>query len=370
MQVYEFKSIAEILSEWNSHLPQTHWLYGTRLLIFERSALPNMTFRYLLIGPSRDDIHALAYVQVLDFGTNNYAYPINKGWPLRWLEWWLMRRDYQLVCCGNFFQVDAPGVFISPKGQKRAKETIQVVARHLRTYRAHATLFKDFDVPPHWLESSGFRFWNYDSTMTLVLHPQWETFNDYLNALRHRYAQRARKILRKKNGLTVRYATLSEIAQHQKRIETLYLQVVQRQSFRIAIANGSYFKELKKQLGENACIFLYEYQNEIIAFRTELIHNGNLELHLIGIDYDYNGTFALFFNILFDAIDSAIRQKLTFVELGRTATWAKSKLGAQPTFFPQFIRFNGLTTRLLAHWLSQSIKKTRTGRPVRVFRGQ
>ncbi len=370
MQVYESESIAEIFSEWNSHLPQTHWLHGSRLLVFERSALPDMTFRYLLIGPSRNDIHALAYLQVLRFHTNNYAYPVNKAWPLRWLEWLLMRRPYRLVCCGNFFQVDAPGIFITPKGQKRVEETIHVIARHLRTYRAHATLLKDFDVPPNWLKSSGFRFWNYDSTMTLVLHPEWETFNDYLHALRHRYAQRARKILRKKNGLTVRSATLKEIEQHQKRIETLYRQVVDRQRFKVAIANGSYFAELKKQLGEQACIYFYEYRNEIIAFRTELIHNGTLELHLIGIDYAYNDTFALFFNILFDAVDSAIRQKLKFVELGRTATWAKLKLGAQPTFFPQFIRFNGLTTRLLAHWLHQSIKKTRTGRPVRAFRGQ
>jgi hypothetical protein len=89
----------------------------------------------------------------------------------------------------------------------------------------------------------------------------------------------------------------------------------------------------------------------LIGFTSFIERGDQLEFHYIGIDYDYNHTHSLYFNMLFDGVEKAIMAGKKELELGRTAREAKANLGCRPVYFNDFIRIKSKTARLLADWI-------------------
>ena len=57
--------------------------------------------------------------------------------------------------------------------------------------------------------------------------------------------------------------------------------------------------------------------------------DSSLEAHYIGLDYEFNSKFNLYQNILYGMIEEAIKNKLSKVNLGRTAAEIKTTVGAK-----------------------------------------
>ena len=58
------------------------------------------------------------------------------------------------------------------------------------------------------------------------------------------------------------------------------------------------------------------------------------------MDNKVNATNSLYFNILFDSVEEAIKYRKKRLELGRTAREAKASLGCQPEYFNDYIRID------------------------------
>src|SRR5690606_20143087 len=82
---------------------------------------------------------------------------------------------------------------------------------------------------------------------------------------------------------------------------------------------------------ENFKVFAYYLDKKLVAFSSHIYYPGRncMEIHYIGLDYEYNAQYNLYFNILFDGIRTAIELKMGRIEMGRTAREAKASAGAE-----------------------------------------
>ncbi|MCS6991914.1 MAG: GNAT family N-acetyltransferase, partial [Chitinophagales bacterium] len=317
------------------------------------------------------------YFQLTEFFLPHYRYPLLQWAPLRWLEKQLMQHRRHIATCGNLFQVAAPGLVLHTSDPSLRHAAFELIADTVDAFNPapNLLLFKDWpdEEPADLLTGRGYRRFGENGTMVLEVRPDWSHFSDYVAAMRHRYAQRVRKARRLRNGLSCHEATLSEIEAHAGRLEQLYRNVAEKQALRLVWANAAYFKELKRSLGQAARMFFYCRDGNIIAFRTEIVHKQELELHLIGIDYRFNTTHWLYFNILYDAIESAISLGMPRLEMGRTAPYAKLIAGAEKKHFVHYYRMHGFVARIMSRFLLAVYKKNirrKAFASLRIFRGQ
>ena len=88
---------------------------------------------------------------------------------------------------------------------------------------------------------------------------------------------------------------------------------------------------MKRRHGDAFIFKAYYFKKQFVAFSTNIAYeNSTREIHFIGLDYAYNESHCLYFNILFDGLEMAIAANATKLELGRTARVAKASLGALP----------------------------------------
>lgn len=377
MHLEQHTSLQPIRERWDALLGEQHWLHSSYLLFLEHAQLPDIGFRYVVVYSSENLPLALAYFQVTEFSLRHYRFPIFRNALLQWVEQRLMRRSRQIVTCGNLFQVNSPGLHFLTDDLQQQHQVMHLLLQTAASYGPNAAvlLFKDWpaEATARALREQGFKVYSENGTMTLELNPGWKHFNDYLAALRHRYAQRVRKARRRLEPVSCREVALDEIASNSLLLDQLYRQVLAKQTISMVFANARYFVELKKSMGPRARIFFYYLNEKIIAFRTELIHPQELELHLIGLDYAYNEAHWLYFNILYDAIASALQLGMPRVELGRTAQYAKMTAGASKTPFTHYYRIQKPLDRLLARAILCVYQKNirrKADASLRIFRGQ
>ena len=160
-----------------------------------------------------------------------------------------------------------------------------------------------------------------------------------LAALQHKYRQKAKKVIQQFETVEIKELSLEEIELYKSKIYDLYLNVLNKQTFRLGKIEENYFGELKKGLKENFIVTGYFFKNELIAFRSAFLMNERMEIHFIGFDYETNNKMQVYFNILYDNIKFAIEKNVKTLELGRTAQDAKRIIGAIPKQFDDVIFF-------------------------------
>ena len=97
---------------------------------------------------------------------------------------------------------------------------------------------------------------------------------------------------------------------------------------------------MQKYFGANFKVAGYFLDEKMVAFSSYIYYKTQMEVHFIGIDYQYNDEYKLYFNILFDGIKEAIAGGYSKIELGRTAREAKASAGAVPVEIYNYITFS------------------------------
>jgi hypothetical protein len=161
----------------------------------------------------------------------------------------------------------------------------------------------------------------------------------YQDALSKKYRQRARKIKEAGQPVQVRSLTADEIRSQSSVIEQLYQQVRMRQSLRIGSLNAAYFEGMKRAYGDDFEFLAWSLDGEMLAFSTHWLHaDGDLEIHYIGFDTPANEKYSLYFNMLFEGIETAIRRGASAVQFGRTGYDAKANVGAKAEAYTHYFR--------------------------------
>lgn len=182
------------------------------------------------------------------------------------------------------------------------------------------------------LERFSYRKIQTDPDMVLDFGDENEiaTFDEYLNVLTSKYRSRIRKIIKKidQAGLECELITIDE--ETDKKLHKLYLEVENKSATRLATLPVGYFLALQNALGECFSCYAIKQADEILGFVTTIKDGSDAMAYYVGINYQANAKYPIYFRLLQLVIQSAIQMQCKRVLFGRTALEPKACLGAKP----------------------------------------
>lgn len=264
------------------------------------------------------------------------------------------------IVCQKFMVVVVGSLFtntinIAPTSELENYITT-VVLKELNV-KPNLLLLRDF-VPETVFESGNkYKYILNDVIMNFEVNTTWLTINDYCAALSKKYKTRALKTLEAIKELVVVELSLIEIKTNENKITSLLNQVVNKQELSIIEHQHDYFYQLKNSLGDNLKFLVFKNSaNELLAFMPIILHDAtHCEVHYIGYDAKHNATYKLYQNILLQAVQFGINNKMQAINFGHTSLEAKAILGAKPTVVSHAYKTKGIIAKCMINQIVNHI---------------
>ena len=332
---------------WDDFLPEGHHLKTRHLLPLENAALADIENNYVQIF-LKDKLIGIAYLQLFRFTHNNLNFDDYASLHCRAVKCILPKETYLLIC-GNLFRINFQGFYFKNEQYNHfIFDAIELFVQQTNKKTPAGIIIKD--CKELFLEEKyhafKYHFFNGDVTMEITRRPHWNTFDDYVNDLTKKYYKRAKKIIQAFEGIVTKELTAAEIIANAAAIDELYWHVVNKQQVKIGTINAAYLHHLKSDLDDRFELHALFLNKVMIGFYTYIFYNQEMETHYIGLNYSYNDTHKLYFNILFLSIQKMIDRKYDKLELGRTAKEAKSNLGAVPKQIFNYVQVKNLFAKI------------------------
>lgn len=343
---------SELPAVWDELVPAHHFLHRSQLVVTESAGLPDLSFIYILLTNNNKAIFAAGF-QLLSLTKEHVNSEMVK--PLQYAAWQLYTGILRpkLLVGGHLFRHDVSSVYCDSTLAPYEAYTCynQAIEKAMNVSCASAVLIKD--MPPHL--ATYFR--NYepeymmlrnDISMEMGIPAKWQDIHDYEAALKHKYAQRFRKIRQTWAGLDIHELNLEQVHQTKQRIFELYQLVTAHQQVRIGLLNADFIPTLKTHDDRLKVWGIYE-NGTMTGFFSAWVYETVFDMFYIGFDYERNKDLNLYFNILFFAVEQAIHYKKSRLILGRTALDAKARLGCMPKYLSTFLYIkNGIIRQRVA----------------------
>jgi predicted N-acyltransferase len=179
--------------------------------------------------------------------------------------------------------------------------------------------------------------------------------DDYEIALKHKYAQRFRKIRSAWNGLEIIELDSIATETNKKILFNLYWQVSDKQTVRLGNLTEDFLPLLKKSHSKELRIWLVKEKEKPVAFFSAWVHLFAFDMFYIGFDYQQNERLQLYFNILFFSVEQTLAFGKKKLILGRTALEAKARLGCAPKYLSTYLFIKNPLVRKVIFQLQQNI---------------
>ncbi len=347
-----YTSTTELPSAWDAFLTINHPLRSQALALYETIKLPDITCFYASFGDANKP-WAIAYFQLLNVLPKHLNTGLLGGYQASLAPICLNVFRPSLLIAGHLFRHDmltfyAPN--LSPIEAYRAYEAmIQAVAKQSG---AMATLIKDVpddlvhyfqNFAPHYTQLRN------DISMEMSLPKAWSCFEDYEKILKHKYAQKLRKVRASMKQITIKKLSSAEVFENATILFQLYRQVSRRQPISLGLLNEAFLPELKKANEEELNVWAFYEAENMVAFASAWLHPNCFDMFYIGFDYDRNPRLNLYFNILYFSVEQAILHQKEKLNLGRTALEAKARLGCAPRYLPTFLFVKNVCIRALVN---------------------
>ncbi|MBK8658950.1 MAG: GNAT family N-acetyltransferase [Bacteroidetes bacterium] len=331
---------------WNKFIPQSNLLMQADYLsMLEETQQGNMRFKYALV--KRDNLSVgVIYFQIVKFEAAqliNY-FPEGNSFTLSSLRKMssgiLSAINATLLVSGNTFMTGENGFYFKQdidhitRG-KILRKTIREICALDSTISA--VLLSDLYMPKTDFDSGfleqGFREITVESDMSIVIKPEWKSFNDYLQSLSSKYRVRAKKVysLCNENHVRTLDMTLSDIELHQDRIFDLYGKVMKKADFKLSGLTLDYFRKQKALMPDAYKLFAYFKDDVMIGFISAFVLGKRMEVHYVGMDHDICKPIHLYQHMMYDMIALGISAGVDKLHFGRTAPEIKSTIGAVPS---------------------------------------
>lgn len=351
-----FNSFNDVKSIWGNLLPKNHHLLSEDLLVLEQSNFSNLETFYVNYFIN-SKLEGVFYFQLLklnpsDIKSNNKLNAIALSC--------LLSRNNKVLVCGNLFRVYQEGYFITSAIPESMlfKICIDLKNKIYKKKDLIGMLIKDCPISLNKKSSfcDPFVTFDKDITMVLNLNKSWTCVDDYCNDLTRKYKQRFKKIKKSAESLKIRTLTLAEIISYGPKMESLYLELVNKQMITIGTLNSAYFANMKKQLNERFECFGFFKEDELVAFSSHIYYptKNEMEIHYIGINGQLNNQYQLYFNILCQGVETAINKQFDSLELGRTAKEAKANMGAVAQVNQSYVWLSSRILRSIFKYMSSN----------------
>lgn len=248
--------------------------------------------------------------------------------------------EERVLVCGNLVSSGLHGVAFAPQLDKGLGWRIlsEILYRMRRADRLNGRVdfalikdVKDTDMEEAAvLERYSYRKIKTDPDMVLNLAEGVASFDDYMASLNSKYRNRAKKVIKTldKAGFSWQEQVIDQ--EIDGVIHGLYQAVESRSDARPACLPEGYFLGLQQALGERFKCMVLRYEGVIVGFITVINDRGSAVAYYVGMDYQLNQQYPLYFRLLQLVIQAAVDMGCNKVLFGRTALEPKANLGAQP----------------------------------------
>ena len=353
-QILVFNSVADIPTIVWKELNCAHNLYfSSNYLEALEKHNSHLSFYYIVLKNENEKAIALANVQIINFqleGIEKDTSSIFKKITSigRRLTIIPKEKPLKIINCGNTFVSGEHGVFIKKNEDKRkvlkklSKAILKYTENQYEKKPIDIFIMKDFVASSlsvsNELISLGYYSFNVEPNMKLKIDENWQNFDQYLAALRTKFRVKAKKAMELSSTLLVENVDSKNIDNQLQKMTELYQRVASKADFNLGEFKLATYRDLKENLGNNYILKTYWLQDKMVGFLSGMIHGHELDAHFVGIDYTLNKSNAIYQRMLYDYIDIAIKQKLSTINFGRTASEIKSSVGAIPEHLTVYIR--------------------------------
>jgi len=337
-------------------------------LAFTANINPTLQHRWIIVNVNNEPVGGL-YFQLVNFKgeqLKNYLPEKEKSFINSTIQnladCFLDKVNWKLAVLGNVFITGENGQYWQPQISSIEKwELLKKAIKHLKEFEpTDAVLITDIYnnslKGSEVLEKKGFRMFGVEPDMIFNVLSNWLTFDDYLVSVSSKYRVRAKKVLEKSANLTVINASAEDIQAHEQILFSLYKNVVDKADFKLAEITPQYLLKCKQNFPEQFVVKMYMLNNQPLGFISYFINRDCLDIHLVGLDYNYNKDNCIYQRILYNCIADGIALQKQNIHFGRTASIIKSAVGAKPTPVFSFLKHSSSISNMAIKPLTNYLK--------------
>lgn len=270
-------------------------------------------------------------------------------------------RHLKVLFCGLPISAGQKNLALAPHAPSR-----QVLAaldatmtRWANEWGARAIVYKEFrkgDLETmNALEDLGYR-----CIATPPMHlfpPRFPDFEHYRAALRSHYRKQLGQSRDKFRQGNIEIAVLTDPADIRRvytpEVHALYESVVDRSDMRLERLSIDFFLELSTRLQGSVELIVFSKQSRIVVIGWCLEANAAYHMLFMGVDYELNAKFDLYFNLIYAVLDRALRKGVAEIRVGQAADVFKAKLGCRPEPLYMFMKGVGPVLRSVIRYGSR-----------------
>jgi hypothetical protein len=232
----------------------------------------------------------------------------------------------------------------------------QLASRFSEEESAQLIVFKEFDVHAaetmDVLRTRGYT--RLESPPMNLFNTAFDSFDAYCSALRSPYRIEVRHSLRRlqRGGARTRVIVSADeiLSTYTPAVHRLYLNVVERSAIKVEVLSIEFFQQLVRRFPGAVELILIEKEERILACAWTMTMGCNYYCLYLGQDYTCKSKLDLYFNLVYAALDSALRKHPSRIEFGQTADRFKARLGCRREKRFAYARGTGWFTRILCRF--------------------
>lgn len=330
---------------WESFNRDENTYFSSPFLKAFESSNPNIDFKYILVKNKAKPV-ALATIQNIKLSIDVVLKNIKLvPWIKRLVNFFFCRENINIMFCGNVFLSGEHGIIMCQDENK--EDVIKAIGLEInnlikKTKPLHAVFIKDFVQESRVLtdsfEAFGFTAMHVEPNMIISIDPKWNTFEDYKQSLKSKYRVKVNKADSTSASLEARLFSETDFATYKDQLQQLYQNTIDNANFNAQVLNLDTYIQLRATYHEDFIVKAYFLNEKLVGFLSALANNHHLDAHFIGLDYSLNKTHAIYPRILNDYIRIGIEKKVSYINLGRTASEIKTTVGAEPLELTCYIK--------------------------------
>lgn len=237
--------------------------------------------------------------------------------------------------------------------------------------RINFILFRDFyDEEANFysfLEGSGYA--KIHNLPKAELKVRWKSFNDYLNAMRSNYRCKIIRNMEKCSKANISVQPLKDISSSARDLKRLYDNVSrQAKEIKREQLSETFFRDIDRYFGEKAVMLAAKKDDKLIGFMLTFINDKEFIPGLLGLDYDYNREYYIYFNLFYKTIELSIERGADKIDMGITTLEPKKDMGSEVVTLNMYMKhFNPILNRIIPTLFDMITPPDTTG-PRNVFK--
>jgi hypothetical protein len=365
-------AIDPVAAAWDRFVPRDlpHLRAGF-LRAAERSGMIRRPDYLLLCQGGRPVAAAVTYTLLLDAAKE--ASPRRRAW-IAWVRKWYPGYAHRpLRVCGSPISNAECGVHFDPAlpAAPRRRVLARIADEVLRAGgRGPTYFFKEFPdeaVAEYASELENVGFFPVDPGPGTRLAIGWETFDDYVTAMRTKYRHQLKKDEKAGEGLD--FALLDSFADLAPQAASLYRNVVAHADAVLQVAGEGFFAALSDFDQARLLVARVRGSGEVVGVNLLLFGDTVMHNVYIGFDYEQNKRYRVYFNLFEQSLRAAIARKCRLAYFGQTSYDFKARLGANPFPLTAYMKHRiGFVHRMLLADKDRIFPKTEGAVPSDVFR--